>query len=346
MGEYGLPNSFNVVFFKKYGAGDYETYSPIKDGPQILLIHYLGDPRDYMSAFKQLRNIQPQLAQVSISLIPGEPLPSVSPSVASEILLSKIEVKPQKAVKDQYAEQLLKYKDIIEVEYTANYIGSDYLVSVIPEKSGVSFVHYLVEPKKLSVNFAENKYYTTLEISGNVSDLEGKTIYQYNKSIPIEFDEEQLEDIKTKPFRLQDAFPLIKGNYKFNLLLKNRVSKEFTSVEKDLLVSSFESSEEMTSLILAPSAKNVLSIKSNKPFKVEDIQLYPSARNVFTIHDRLIIFFQIPAISEELRESGRLEFSFYKGDPSTLHLFRVSSILSRSVNRLYFGRPIFQQGKS
>ena len=318
LGEYGLPNSFNVVFFKKYGTGDYETYSPIKDGPQILLVHYLGDPRDYLGAFNQLRNIQPQLAQVSISLIPGEPMPSLSPSMASEILMSNIEVKPHKAVEDQYAEQLLKYKDIIEVEYTANYIGSDYLVSVIPEKSGVSFVHYLVEPKKLSVNFAENKYYTVLEISGKVTDLEGKTIYQYNKSIPIEFDEEQLEKIKTKPFRLQDTFPLIEGNYKFNLLLKNKVSKEFTSVEKDLLVSSFESSEEMTSLILALSAKNVLSIKSNKPFKVEDIQLYPSARNEFTIHDRLIIFFQIPGISGELRESGRLEFLFYKGEQEFL----------------------------
>ena len=168
------------------------------------------------------------------------------------------------------------------------------------------------------VNFAENKYYTILEISGKVSDLEGKTIYQYNKSIPIEFDKEQLKKIQTKPFRLQDTFPLIEGNYKFDLLLKNRVSKEFTSVEKELLVSSFQSSEEMTSLILAPSAKNVLPIKSNKPFNVEDIQLYPSARNVFTIHDRLIIFFQIPGISEELSESGRLEFLFYKGQQEFL----------------------------
>ena len=318
MGKYGLPESFNVVFIKKYGAGDYETYSPIKDGPQKILIHYFGDPRDYLSAFQQLRLIQPQLARVSLSLIPGEPLPSVSPSAASEILLANINVNPQKSVKDQYAEKLLKYKDIIEVEYSANYIGNNHLVSVIQEKSGICYVHYFIEPGRLSVNLIDNKYYTTLEISGHITDLKGKTIYQYNKSIPIEFDEKQLKIIQSKPFRIQDIFPLAEGNYKFNLLLKNRVSKEFTSFEKDLFISPSQYSKEMTTLILTPSVKNVPSIESNKSFKVEDIQLYPSARNEFSIHDKLFIFFQTPDINDELIETGRLEFIFYKGDQEFL----------------------------
>jgi len=318
MGKYGLPESFNVVFFKKYGAGDYETYSPIRDGPQHLLVHYFGDPRDYLSAFQQLRLIQPQLARVSLSLIPGEPLPSVSPSAASEILLGNINVNPQKSVKDQYAEKLLKYKDIIEVEYSANYIGNNHLVSVIQDKSGICYVHYFIEPGRLSVNLIDNNYYTTLEISGHITNLKGKTIYQYNKSIPIEFDEKQLKIIQSKPFRVQDIFPLVEGNYKFNLLLKNRVSKEFTSFEKDLFISPSQYSKEMTTLILTPSIKNVPSIESNKSFKVEDIQLYPSARNEFSIHDKLFIFFKTPDINEELRETGRLEFVFYKEDQEFL----------------------------
>ena len=318
MGKYGLPESFNVVFFKKYGAGDYETYSPIRDGPQKILVHYFGDPRDYLSAFQKLRLIQPQLARVSLSLIPGEPLPSVSPSAASEILLGNINVNPQKSVKDQYAEKLLKYRDIIEVEYSANYIGNNHLVSVIQEKSGICFIHYFIEPGRLSVNLIDNKYYTTLEISGHITDLKGKTIYQYNKSIRIEFDEKQLKIIQSKPFRIQDIFPLAEGNYKFNLLLKNRVSKEFTSFEKDLFISPSQYSKEMTTLILTPSVKIVPSIESNKSFKVEDIQLYPSARNEFSIHDKLFIFFQTPDINDELRETGRLEFIFYKGDQEFL----------------------------
>lgn len=318
MGKYGLPESFNVVFFKKYGAGDYETYSPIRDGPQHLLVHYFGDPRDYLRAFQQLRLIQPQLARVSLTLIPSEPLPSVSPSAASEILLSNIDVNPQKYVKDQYAEKLLKYKDIIEVEYSANYIGNTYMVSSIHEKSGICFVHYFIEPERLSVNLIDNKYYTTLEISGHITDTEGKTVYQYNKSIPIEFDEKQLKIIQSKPFRFQDIFPLAEGNYKFNLLLKNRISKEFTSFEKDLFISPSQYSQEMTTLILTPSIKNVPSIESKKSFKVEGVQLFPSARNEFSIHDTLYIFFQTPDNNNELRETDRLEFIFYKEDQEFL----------------------------
>lgn len=318
MGKYGLPDSFNVVFFKMYGSGDYITYSPIRDGPQKLLVHYFGDPRDYLRAFEELKMIQPQLAQVSLSLITGESAHGPSPSLASDILLSNIDVKPQKMVKDQYAEKLLKYKDIIEVEYSANYIGNDHLVSIIQDQSGVCFVHYLIAPDKLSVTSYEDTFRTNLEISGHITDPNGKTIYQFNKTIPIQFGKDQLQKIKTLPFSFQDAFPLLEGQYKLNLLLKNKSSKEFTSVETELLIPSFRSPREMTSLILAPSAKNSPSIRSIKPFRIEDIQVYPVAKNEYTKNDKLFVFFQVPAIGEELRKSGRIEFVFYKGDEEFL----------------------------
>jgi len=312
MSKYGLPDAFYVVFFKKYGAGDYELYSPIKDGPQSLLVHYLGDPADYLSAYRQLESIQPQLAKVSLSLIPGESMPTLAPSIASEILLSNIEVKPQKAIKDLYAEKLLKYKDIVEVEYTANYIDNDNLVTIIRDNSGICYVHYLIEPKRLSVNFFSNKYYTTLEISGKLSDLKGRTIYQFTKYIDIKFDEKQRKKIQNLPFCFQDMFPLVEGNYKFNLLVKNTVSKEFTSIEKDLIVPSFKSPVEMTSLILAHHIKKIPQTFKNKPFKIEDIQIYPSPRNDFTKKDKLFIFFQIPNITPELTERGIVLFEFFK----------------------------------
>jgi GWxTD domain-containing protein len=43
MVEYGLPNAFNVLFFKRDFTGDYELYSPVRFGPQYLLANYAGD---------------------------------------------------------------------------------------------------------------------------------------------------------------------------------------------------------------------------------------------------------------------------------------------------------------
>ena len=173
--EYGLPNAFSIVFFKKTGIGEFELYSPVKYGPQHLLIHYMGDPLNYLAAYNELLQIEPNIANVSLSLIPGEAIYTLSPSVASEILISgKIPSAPHKKVNDIYAEKLFKYKDIIEVEYTANYIDNDYYVDVIKDKSGIFFVHYLVEPKKLSLAQIENKFYTTLKINGKISNLKGE----------------------------------------------------------------------------------------------------------------------------------------------------------------------------
>jgi GWxTD domain-containing protein len=311
--EYGLPNAFSVVFFKKTGIGEFELYSPVKYGPHRLLIHYMGDPLNHLAAYNELLQIDPNIASVSLSLIPGEEAHTLSPSIASEILISgKIPTAPHKKVKDTYAEKLLKYRDIVEVEYTANYIENDSYVDVIQDKSGIFFVHYLVEPKKLSLEQIENKFYTTLKINGKISDLKGNSIYQYEKTIPIEFNEEELNKIKTKLFSYQDIFPLVAGHYKFNVLLKNTVSKEFTSVEKDITIPKALSLQMSYLLLANRMIENSKYAGKNKPFLIDNIQLVPSPRNDFTHNSKLYLFFQIFGLDKELKENGFLEYSIFK----------------------------------
>jgi len=321
--EYGLPNAFSVVFFKRSGIGEYELYTPVKYGPQFLLINYRGDPTNYLAAYNELLGIEPNIASVSLSLIQGESMYTPSPSIASEILISgKIPAAPLKKVKDTYAEKLLRYKDIVEIDYTANYIDNDSYVSVIRDKSGIFFVHYLIEPKKLSIEKYENKFYTNLEINGKISDLDGNTIFQFERKIPIKFNEEQLNKIKAKLFSFQDVFPLIGGNYKFNLLLKNTISKEFTSIEKDIIIPE-ASNLQMSSPILANKiVKNSKYKGKNKAFLIENVQLVPSPRNDFSPKDNLYLFFQIYGLDEDLKENGYLEYSIFKDSEKVYSLIK------------------------
>jgi len=317
--EYGLPNSFSVVFFKRTGIGEYELYSPIKDQPQSLLIHYKGDMTDYLSAYNELLNIEPAVAQVSLSLIPGETALTPQPSIASEILVAnKIPSAPHQKVKDAYAEKLLKYKDFVEVEYTANYIDNDSEVRIIRDNSGMSFVHYLIEPAKLTFEKVGNTFRSNLEVSGKIADLGGNAVYQYQRTIPFEFDKEQLDNIRAKLFSFQDMFPLIEGNYKFNVLIKNTVSKEFTSIEKDLSIPP-PSSLQISPLLLANRiVRNSEYTGKNKPFLIGDIQLVPSPRNDFSKTDKLYLYFQIHGLPDDLRERGTLEYSILK-DGNRVH---------------------------
>jgi GWxTD domain-containing protein len=309
--EYGLPNAFNVVFFKPGGDVEWKLYSPIKYGPQALLIQYAGDPADYTSAYRQLMEIEPAVASVSLSLIPGESSQAIpSPSIASEILIqSKIPSAPREQVKDVYAENFYKYKDSVGVEYTANYIDSDFSASVIRDAAGMAFVHYLIEPRKLSLEGSGNRFYTTLQVNVLVSDPKGFPVFQDDKSIPIELNEAQIEKTRARLFSFQDLFPLVPGTYRMNVLIKNMASKEFTSAETPITVPA-ASGPGIEPLVLANRITENSSYRGmNKPYLVRDVQLVPSPRNDFARSDTLHVFFQVTGMTEALRAGGSLRFT-------------------------------------
>jgi len=315
MAKYNIPNSFYIMFWKKSGTGEYELYSPVRDGPASLLIHYKGDAANYTQAYNELMNVDPNIADVSLSFLPEEAGRILSPSIASEILITnKIPSMPRESVKDAYAEKLLAYKDVVEVDYTANYIDNDYFAAVLHEKSGIAFVHYLIEPAKLTFIQAGDRFRANLEVNGKATDLAGNTIYQFDRTIPIDFSREQVESVRPKLFSFQDLFPLIEGRYKLNILLKNTMSKEFTSLERDITVPPV-SALGFSRLVLANKViPNSAYRGQNKPFLIGDTQLVPSPRNDFSTQDKLYAYFQLHGLNQDLRDSGVLEFTISKED--------------------------------
>ncbi len=317
MTKYGLPLAFNVVFYRKGLGSDYELYSPNNDGPQAFFIQTQQlDPADYISHYERLLEINSAIANVSLSLIPGEPgLVSDRPSLSSDILLQSISFVPQKEIKDLYAEKFLQYKSIVEVEYSVNYIDSDYLIQTIKDDSGQFFVHYLISPERLSVGEYGNNYYSRFIVNGSVSDSEGKLIYQFEKEYSVNFDEDKIQSISHTPFQINDMFPLIPGNYTLSLLLKNTVSKEFTSFEKDIVIPESFRSPEISSLLLCYSTQERRGAQEvMRPFQVHQKLLFIQPKNIFLSSETMTIYFQIYGLNEELKRSGKLIYFFIKGE--------------------------------
>ncbi len=317
LSKYGLPAGFNLVFYQKGGAGDYLLYSPLSDGPQALLTSYMGDQANYLEAFRKVKQVSPSLARVSLSLIPGESTGFGLPSLASDMLLNSIQALPEKEIKDLYAQKFLMYKDVIEVEYTANYIPSDFIVRVFKNSSDQYFVHYSIEINRFSVHEFENKYTTNLKINGQITDLEGKTIYQYEDSIPVELTEEQLRGVAYKPFDLYDMFPLIPGSFKFSVLLKNEASQEFTSLEKEIIIPEEEHNSRLSQLLLGYQKEPVTS-QSLKPFTLDDFQVFAQPNQTFLLRDRMFLFFQVLGTDPELRANRSLSYEISKQGESLL----------------------------
>jgi GWxTD domain-containing protein len=326
MVEYGLPNAFNVLFFKRDFTGDYELYSPVRFGPQYLLANYAGDMTDYGGAYLTLQTIEPAIADLSLNLIPGDSS-GYSPSMASEMLItSKIPVAPIKKVNIQYAEKMLRYKDMVEIDYTANFIESSKVVAVVRHPAaGCYFVHYLIEPKKLTVERYNDKFSTVLEIYGNVIDEQNRSVFQFNKSIAVELNETQMEKIKDKLFSFQDMFPLIAGKYKLTILLKNTVSREFTSMESAIEIPEKPVPGIVPLLLANRMIENSSYQGQSKPFLIGGKQLVPSPRNDFISGDTLFLFFQLPALSNELQNQGSLQFDILRDNVSVMALVKKIS---------------------
>ncbi len=311
--DLGLPAGFNLLFFQERGSGEMRLYSPTNDGPMALMTGYWGDPADYMSAYNKLREIEPILANVSLSFIPGEENPYLGrPSLSSDLLVRQIEQTPQRMIEDKYARKFFEYKDIVEVEYSANYIDSDYLVKIFKSPAGFYLVHYSIEPKKLSVNQYENRFLANLKVNGTLTTLDGRIVYQFEKTYPVQMNEAQMRERMNLPFAIYDVFPCLPGEYKLSVLVKNEASKEFTSLEQTIRIPG-KPGVEMSSPVLAYQVTPVESTGGRvKAFLVGGNQLYVQAGRTFTARDNLAVILQLYGLSPSQINRGSLRFQFIK----------------------------------
>ncbi len=316
--EAGLPPGFNIVFFKEHGSGDYKLYSPTMDGPQAFLVSYLGGPENVIAAYRKLRELEPNLALVSLSLIPGDQSAAFGrPSLSSDLLLQQVQSLPLKTVHDLYAKKFLDYKDIVEVEYSTNFIDSDGLVKILKASPTVCCVHYSIEPARLSVSQYGNKFSTTLSLNGSVKDEGGKTIYQFDKTLPVSFGEEDIKRISRQPYAIYDVFPLIPGSYEFSVLLKNEVSKEFTSLERKLIIPEEDSRCWITPLLLGyRTEKSGAGPDKLKPFQVGGASVLVQTNRTFTRSEGLVLAYQVWGLAQKLWNEVEINYSFLReGQP-------------------------------
>jgi GWxTD domain-containing protein len=312
----GLPTGFNLIFFKRNGTGNYVLYSPTNDGPQSLIADSMNNYQDDQAAYKALQKLSPNLAVQTLSLIPAEHNPPGMESLASIQLIANVFASPQKKVEVDYADAILKYKDFVEVEYTANYIPSEACFQVIQDASGTSLVHYAIEPAKISVEEAGGAYEASFQLTGRVSDAQGRTIYQFDKDFRFNLTAAELDEVRAKSISLQDSFPLVPGAYNLDILLKNTLSKEFSGAARKLTVPGDAATAPwMSPLLLAYQAeKKQAAANERVPFKIGDEQILCQGRKSYGQKDTLVLFLQVLGLTGDFRSSGTFLFTYFKED--------------------------------
>jgi tetratricopeptide (TPR) repeat protein len=266
------------------------------------------DPFAYEKTYEKIYELAPTLALVSLSMIPGEIPFNYQPSPRNNIIIADILESPIEDINPVYATHFLNLRGIVSTDYLTNYIESDAEDALITDPLiGLDFVHFLIVPREISVDYYEprDEFFCHFTLNVNLSRGE-KTVFQYSKEFPFYFSQEELDKIRASGLGIEDCFPVAEGKYKMTALVMNSVGKEFTLYEKELDV--FRESEEpfLSGPFLGYRIQNHPR-DVHIPFKILESKLAVEPKKTFGTSDSLSILFLVENVERDLWESGKVE---------------------------------------
>ena len=219
----GLPTVFRMVFYKRGGGGGFKLYIPIVDGPASLLQTQIGqiDTNNFYKVYKKIREIDPEVSDIALTLIPGESLYDYKPSLRGPMLISKIHELPKKKINTSYAKNFLNYKGIVETSVITNYINATCdLYTIKDPLLDLNFIHIAISPERISVDYSEEKDQYYFNINLMVILNKGKnTVMQYNKDFPFYFTKQELDKKISHGMVITDHFPVVNGKFKLVIIM-------------------------------------------------------------------------------------------------------------------------------
>ncbi len=233
--EYDQPDYFYLIFYQPGGLGDYRLYSPGVEGPETLVVPGSATKtNDRKGAFQMIRDINAELASATLSYMPGE-RPGSNAGFSSDNIIAAVKRMPEKKYSDAYARSFLTFKDFIETEYSDRYLPSTVQVKVLKDRDQ-PFIHWTIEPEKMNFGANGDQIYAAFEIILRLEDRTGRAILERTEEIPLRLTADQYRAHERQRFAFQDLLPVIPGDFKLLILMKNRTAKDFSSTEMGLAI--------------------------------------------------------------------------------------------------------------
>lgn len=313
-GTKDLPPHFGLIFFQKHGFGEYKLYDPFVDGPQSLLEPLASlreiDPSDYDTIHDTIQQFAPALANISVSLVPGEFGIGYQPTSRSTEIMAAIWESPYKGLNPSYATHFFDYKGLVSTEYMTNYLENDSLATVIRDPGlDLPFVHFSIVPQKLSVDYyeAKDQYYCNFKVDVSLRRDEA-VVFQYSKDFALYFPAADMERIRQNGIALEDAFPVSEGQYKLTVLVQNVGAKEFTVMERSISVPKAGGPPSLNGPFLGYKLRT-FPPDVIIPFKTMDRKLVVDPKMAFGSGDEINVMFSVVNLPRDLWQGGEVELN-------------------------------------
>jgi GWxTD domain-containing protein len=303
----GLLTHFVLTFYQRGNVGEYKLYDPFIDGPARLLINAAREFNisDYESMYERIYELQPDLAMVTLSIIPGQIPYGFQPSMETQAQMANIYDSPKRAVNDSYATHFLAYKGIVSTEYLTNQLDCTTETAVVYEPiSGLAFCHFAMAPKHLSLDYYEpkNEYFCNFQVDVSLR-VGNKTVLQYSKDFPVNVPADKLAETEGMGISIQDFFPIVEGKSKLSVLFRNTAGKEFAVLEKELDVPA--ASSRLAGPVIG-YRETAGRTDAFLPFQAGEKRLHVDPKMTFSGADEVRVLFQMLGATNELWSSGQV----------------------------------------
>lgn len=309
--QYGLPSFFYLIFYQPQGIGEYRLYNPGEGPDKLISPQYADKALSREQAFEVIREISAELANASLSYLPGEGSRNMTMLSSSNMILSNVHSLAEKKFPDAYARTYLSHKDYVETEYSHNFIESNYMVKIF-DNFDQSFIHWALEPKKVSFAFYEDQYYAVFQIILKLEDMMGNPVFEKAEDMTLRITPEQYKAHDRQLFAIQDMLPVIPGDYRLFFLLQNKTGKDFTSFQTNISIPEKSSIPRLSDLLLYHNQTGPEQNLTNifKAFSFGGYQLTVNTENNFNIQEEMGIYCQLynfSALAETGEASALLE---------------------------------------
>jgi len=233
----GLPPFLNFLFYRPRDTGDFRQFYPgMQTAADLLTPTAAARHARPLAAYQLLRSVSPELADASLSLIPGEGNANEPASAStSSTVMARVQELPERDVSDGYLRDFAAGGGAVRVsDSSRRVLGWGDIAA--HEQDGVWFVSWAMLPDAIAFRKkSEQSFLAEITVYLTVEDAAGRrAVFRAEKATRLDVTAERRREIDGKKIVFRDFCPLVPGRYRVQATLINRDNGDFFSVSRDL----------------------------------------------------------------------------------------------------------------
>jgi len=325
-----LPPAFYVMFYQREGSGDYRFYSPFTDGPDKLATG-VEAINSRSAALRMIRDsVGPEVARISLSLIPDEPVDESTGTVSleSDILLNSIKNLPNLPANRDEINRRRSSRERVTSRVVLEAQNLDLVTFPARDSRGATRLDYAIRlrnPGDLSVTEEnDGKLRYAVEFLVRVFGADNKLIFAQQKSVTDTLTKKGFDGIKDKVFGYLGTLPLPPGKYRLDFQFSDWSKKVTYHTAREVTVPGLE-----RDVLVVPGVLPFLSAESVDPgvadftpFAMGGVQFVPMtvATPTLSKDTNLQFMYQIWSIPKNPQQLAgkRLSVEYVFGRPAAV----------------------------